>query len=60
MDLKAFVENFDPQEKIRIVQEDETVYEGDVGKLAKLLSFKVIPKSGKVADGVTQIGIRAY
>ena len=60
MDLKTFVENFDPQEKIRIEHKGELVYEGNVEKLSKLLNYKVIPRSGKIADGVTQVGIREY
>jgi hypothetical protein len=60
MDLKTFVENFDSQEKIRIEHKGELVYEGNVEKLSKLLNYKVIPRSGKIADGVTQVSIRDY
>ena len=60
MDLKTFVENFDSQEKIRIEHKGELVYDGNVEKLSKLLNYKVIPRSGKIADGVTQVSIREY
>ena len=60
MDLKTFVENFDSQEKIRIEHKGELVYEGNVEKLSKLLNYKMIPRSGKIADGVTQVSIRDY
>lgn len=55
MKLHDFVENYDPQEQIRIIHDDEVVYEGEAGKLAKLLSSSVSRESCKIVDGITQI-----
>jgi len=60
MELKEFVENFDPNTTLRIVQKDEVLYEGKVEPLAKLLNYKVLNRSGKLVDGMTQIEVREY
>lgn len=57
MELKEFVKNFDPNETIRIVQKDETLYEGKIETLAKLLNYQVLRRSGKLVDGMTQIEV---
>lgn len=60
MELKEFVENFDPNGTIRIVQKDEVLYEGKIEPLVKLLNYKVLKRSGTIVDGITQIEVREY
>lgn len=60
MELKEFVDYFNPNEIIRIIHKDEVLYEGKIETLAKLLRYKVLKKSGEVIDGMTQIEIREY
>ena len=60
MELKELVENFDPNGTIRIVQKDEVLYEGKIEPLVKLLNYKVLKRSGKLVDGMTQIEVREY
>ena len=57
MNLKEFIVNFDPKEQIRVMHENEVVYEGEAEKLIKLLSLVVVEKSCKVVDGITQVNI---
>ena len=57
MNLKEFIVNFDPKEQIRVMHENEVVYEGGAEKLIKLLSLVVVEKSCKVVDGITQVNI---
>ncbi len=57
MKLYDFIENYDPQEQVRIIHDDEVVYEGETGKLSKLLSSSVSRESCKIVDGITQINI---
>ena len=55
MHLREFVENYNREEIIRIEDDNELVYEGNVGNLYKLLRYQVKPSSVKVVDGKTQI-----
>lgn len=55
MNLHDFIENYDPQEQIMIMHNDEVVYEGETGKLDILLRSSVRRQSCKIVDGITQI-----
>ncbi len=57
MRLSEFVKNYNSEEQIRILENEEVIYEGKVGKLRKLLEYNVHRSSGKVVDGITQIEI---
>lgn len=58
MELKQFVEDFNLNTIIRIIQKNEVLYEGKIDILVKLLNCKVLKKSGKLVDGITQIEVR--
>ncbi len=55
MYLKEFLENYNGEEQIRILAKEEVIFEGEIGKLQKLLEYEVNRHSGKVVDGITQI-----
>ena len=46
MELKQFVEDFNLNTIIRIIQKNEVLYEGKIDILVKLLNCKVLKKSG--------------
>lgn len=58
MELKQFVEDFNLNTIIRIIQKNEVLYEGKIDILVKLLNCKVLKKSGKLVDEITQIEVR--
>lgn len=55
MRLLEFVEKYDSEEQIRILNGEEVIYEGEVGNLCNILQSYVYEKSAKVVDGITQI-----
>lgn len=60
MTLKDFVENFNPESKMKVNYKEEVLYEGEAGKLLYLLKANTKNGTGKNVDGVTQIEITPY
>ena len=57
MELKEFVDDFNPNAILRVVEKDEVLYEGRIETLIQLLNCKVIKGSGTLVDGMTQIEV---
>lgn len=60
MELKEFVENFDSQTKIKIVENDEVLFEGNADVLEKLLRAKVKKQGCSKEDDVMVVKVAQY
>lgn len=60
MDLKEFIENFDAQTKVKIVEKDEILFEGSVEVLEKLLRAKVKKHGCSKAEEFMVVNVAQY
>lgn len=60
MKLSEFSSNFAKDAKMRIVEKEKVLYEGDAETLNKLLTGYVYKRSGKLVDGTFQVEVTEY
>ena len=60
MKLNDFVVDFEDDVKIRVMEKEDLLYEGDIQILSKMLSYNIKKGSAKFVDGVLQIELNKY
>ena len=60
MKLNDFVVDFEDDIKIRVLEKENLLYEGNVHILNKMLSYNIKKGSAKFVDGALQIEVSKY
>lgn len=60
MELKEFIEHFDSKTKVRIIEKDELLFEGNAEILEKLLKAKVKKHGCEKSDDGMVINVAQY
>ena len=60
MKLNDFVVDFEDDVKIRVMEKEDLLYEGDIQILNKMLSYNIKKGSAKFVDGALQVEVSKY
>lgn len=60
MKLDELVGNFVADTKVRVIEKDMVLYDGDAGTLNKILTGYVNKHSGQLVDGAFQLEVTEY